>query len=150
MRNRSKKIVKTKTNVNSGEVTVVEETYSVKFSTTENYFSVFSDDISCLLSLPTKNCYRVLIRLSLMLGYDNNRIILNSDLRKEISAELKMSVLTFNATIKTLRTFKVLTGLRGTYIINPKLAWKGSIKARHNYINNISKNILKQTKGYGE
>ena len=67
--------------------------------------------------------------------FNTGRVLLNANIRSEISKELDMSTGSITNNLKALKDLNLISGEKGTFTINPQIFWKGDEKARKAFMN---------------
>ena len=69
-----------------------------------------------------------------MAQYNTGVVSITAPLKKQILAELEISLSIYTKAISMLKDAEIISGERGLYIINPKIHWKGDFKTREKLI----------------
>lgn len=144
--------------IHSTERTVYDEYGKPKIETTEKQFSyktdedsfymVFVDFVKWMYNITSVNSLKLLPKLMEIAEFNTGEITLSSGIRKKIEQQLKLSPATFTRALNDLIENDVLrkvflkevdeetgevfstTELKGQYMINPEMFWKGELKKR--------------------
>lgn len=68
----------------------------------------------------------------------NNKVLLSTGIRSELSKELNMSQSCITNNLKTLKNSELIFGEKGTFIINPKFYWRGNAEDKQIVIDEIN------------
>lgn len=67
----------------------------------------------------------------------NNKVLLSTGIRSELSKELNMSQNCITNTLKILKNSELIFGEKGTFIINPQFYWRGNEADKQHVIDEI-------------
>jgi len=117
---------------NTGEVSVIKKTFSVKTNNTEEFYITFLSGINALCGLSRNSDIKVLAMLCSIAEYNTGRVKVTSKTRKDIMDKLSMkSSQAFSNSINRLKKGSLINGERGEYEINPEYFWKGTTDERN-------------------
>ena len=111
----------------------VSKTFSVK-KESEPFFLTYSKYMSVLFNLNSISAIKLLWKMLEIAQYNTGVVSITAPLKKQILAELDISVSIYGKAINMLRDAEIISGERGLYIINPKIHWKGDFKTRERLI----------------
>lgn len=116
----------------TGEVTIVQKAYSVKSSTPEEFFLTFLSGVNAIQKLTRPSDLKVLSILCSRAEYNTGQVSITSTDRKEIMEQLGInSPQSFTNSIARLKKEKLVSGERGSFIVNPEYFWKGTTNERN-------------------
>ena len=115
----------------TGEVTSVEKTFSIKTDTQDEFFMTYIKNMSSFFKLKSIVDIKMITKFCILAEYNTGKVILASATRLEISEELEISSSQISKSINSLKGLKLITGDKGAYVINPMLFWKGQNKTRN-------------------
>ncbi|QOL26234.1 replication/maintenance protein RepL [Thalassotalea sp. LPB0316] len=93
----------------------------------EHYFSVFQTCTPLLRAL-TRQQRNVFDLFCISLGYNTNRIDLNSTIRREMADQLSISVGSLNNHLCALKKAGIIRAIgNNSFMVNPEIAFKGSL-----------------------
>lgn len=87
----------------------------------------------------------VLYKLLELANFNENKVNITTSIRKDICNSLKISNVTFSKCIKQLTDLHVLTGTKGTYIIDEGCFWKGDYRTRQQLMKSNTKITIEPT-----
>lgn len=124
----------------TGEITTLEvsKTFTTKVSQ-DSFYMTFIKFISPFYNLKSETSQKLLVWMCEHAEFNTGRVLLPTDIRKQITEELKLSNNAITNNLKKLKEFKLITGSNGVFIINPQIFWKGDLKVRETLLksNNI-------------
>ncbi len=129
--------VDTRTNEQTGETVVVENTLIRKVRSSQEFMQVYLEDYTSLLKVETITESKLLIILWAKSEYNNenttdgNRIVIIKSFKEMWAKELNVSLSTINNTLTSLvRKELLLSSGRSLYYLNPIHFFKGFLKDR--------------------
>ena len=131
MKLKSEQIV---TNTSTGEVTTIQRIFNTKVESTEEFYLTFVQVMATLMKVKSMNDIKVLTHLCVMMKYDENRVDLSVQTRKEMCDILGMHTNHVSNSLKSLKDLEIITGEKGTYFVNPVFFWKGTKATRDKLI----------------
>lgn len=116
----------------TGELGTIEnrKRYSVTIES-EPFYMVFIDYIAPLFSLTNATTKSVLSVLCTKAEFNTGKVTLSTADRNEMCEYLGINKTAISRAIKELVEKKLITGEKGTYIINPQIFWKGDLLTRN-------------------
>ena len=122
----------------TGEVIEVttQKIYSIKVNS-DKFFMTFIEMIAPVYKLKSLSDLKLMIKFCEIAEYNTGKVNISSSLRKEICQQLEMSTNSFSISLKSLKDKRLITGDKGTYIINPEIYWKGTIDVRSSMMKNL-------------
>ena len=121
----------------TGEIISTEQTkVFTKKVTSENFYMTFVDYISPLFNLKGGNCKSILVWLCSHAEYNTGKVSLTASDRQKIGELLNISNNTITNNIKILKDNKIISGEKGSFILNPQIHWKGDTETRRRLLQN--------------
>mgnify|MGYP003376405234 CR=1 FL=1 len=140
--------ITTKIDKDGGEVLDIERVVKRKVDR-DKFAMMYLKDISSILELDTKAEYKTLISLVYRASYNTNEVRVMLDVKKEISAETKISIDSVEKAIITLGRKGILIrkthegkDIRGVYILNPNFFFKGEEMERAKVITMVLQYVI--------
>lgn len=124
-------------NPDTGEIVTIEssKTFTTKI-TEDKFYMTFIDYMSPFFGLKPDSAKVLLAWLCSHAEYNTGKVSLSAADRKQICSELNISNNTITNHLRTLKNLKLIDGGKGTFIINPKIFWKGELAARKELLKN--------------
>lgn len=115
----------------SGEITTIESTksFSIPISA-ENFYMVFIGAMQGFYQIDCLTDVKVLAKLCERAEFNTGRVLLTTQVRKQIMDELKIPTQTVSNSLNRLKKLHLIEGERGTYQVNPKVFWRGDTNHR--------------------
>lgn len=110
-----------------------EKVFSIKVES-ESFYMTFVKMIAPIYKLKSISDLKILIKFCEICEFNTGKVYISSNLRKEICNELNISTNSFSISIKSLIEKNLILGEKGSYLLNPLIFWKGSIKDRNSLI----------------
>ena len=134
---KSKKVQKS-LNQQTGELLEVttENSYFLKTKAQIPFFFVFPDSIDNIFSIKSSIDLKVILKFCCMAQYNTNTVLLPTKTRKELCSFLHITPQQLSNSIANLKGKNLVTGEKGTYLINPNIFWKGSTHQRDKLLKN--------------
>ena len=98
----------------------VSKTFSVK-KESEPFFLTYSKYMSVLFNLNSISAIKLLWKMLEIAQQNTGVVSITAPLKKQILAELDISVSIYGKAINMLRDAEIISGERGLYTINPKI-----------------------------
>ncbi len=119
----------------TGEITTLEvtKTFTTKVSQ-DSFYMTFIKFISPFYNLKSETSQKLLVWMCEHAEFNTGRVLLPTDIRRQITEELKLSNNAITNNLKKLKEFKLITGSNGVFIINPQIFWKGDLKVRESLL----------------
>lgn len=115
----------------SGEVTTVSKSYSIKVDKGEDFFITFVDHMAGIFRLKSVLDIKLLAKLCSIAEFNTGKVMLPSATRKELEAELGIYPSNFSNSMGRLRKLGLVSGGKGMYELNPKVFWRGTTDERN-------------------
>lgn len=120
----------------TGEIVTVETqkvfTEQIKV---DRFYMTFIDYIAPVHKLGTGITRHLLEWMCEHAEYNTGKVLLNPDVRNAICSELNIKACQISTCIKKLKDSGIIVERgKGTYIINPKIFWKGELKKRSDFM----------------
>jgi len=124
----------------TGEVVVTETTkkFSVAVST-ESFYMTFIGAMQGIFAIENLTDVKVLAKMCERAEYNTGRVLMTSDIRKEIMKALSITPQTMSNSFARLKKLNLITGERGTYELNAHVFWKGDTNSRNNLLKSKSR-----------
>lgn len=123
----------------SGEISNIETVKKERiYIESEPFYMVFIDYISPLFNLKNGTSKAVLSLLCCRAEFNTGKVSISSADRKDICDKLDISNNVLSMSLKELNDKKLISGAKGTYIINAQIFWKGDLKTRNATIHSKS------------
>lgn len=124
-------------NPDTGELVTIEssKTFTTKISE-DKFYMTFIDYMSPIFGLKPEAAKSLLAWMCSHAEYNTGRVSLSAADRKQICGELDISNNSITNYLKTLKKLKLINGEKGTFVINPKIFWKGELAARKELLKN--------------
>lgn len=115
----------------TGEITSVEteKVFNIK-TTPETFTMMYNEYLGKLYGIKHLSDIKLITKFCEIAEYNTGRVVLSSATRDEICEQLNISKPNLSKNIKRLKEQGLITGDKGTYIIDAALFWKGDRKAR--------------------
>jgi hypothetical protein len=113
--------------------TTTQKTYSVKVDQ-DAFFMTYIKYMSVFFKLKYADDMKVLAKFCQICSFDKGIVVLSASQRKEIEEELNLLPTNFSRSLKRLKEIGLITGDKGTFVINPELYWKGNNKTRNDIL----------------
>ena len=129
-------VVKEYVDTETGEVLSYEsqKTFTQKIEK-DKFYITYIDFIAPFFKLKSAKAKDLLIWMCNNAEFNTGRVLLNANIRSEISKELDMSTGSITNNLKALKDLNLISGEKGTFTINPQIFWKGDEKARKAFMN---------------
>lgn len=115
----------------TGELSLVESEKVYTINTpTEEFFQVYCRLIGCIYKLKSINDIKLLIKFCEIAEFNTGKVLIPTPERKTLCNDLGIQNSNFSKSIKNLKDKCLLSGERGSYLINPAVFWKGEQKVR--------------------
>ena len=88
-----------------------------------------------MYDIKSASTIHVLYKLLEQSNFNSNTINVTTKMRADICNALKITSVTFTKCIKQLKEANVLSGEKGTYIIDEAIFWKGDYNTRQKLLN---------------
>ena len=134
--NFSQLVVKEYVDNETGEVLSYEsqKTFTQKIEK-DKFYITYIDFIAPFFKLKSAKAKDLLIWMCNHAEFNTGRVLLNANIRSEISKELEISAGSITNNLKALKDLNLISGEKGTFTINPQIFWKGDEKARKAFMN---------------
>ena len=134
--NFSQLVVKEYVDTETGEVLSYEsqKTFTQKIEK-DKFYITYIDFIAPFFKLKSAKAKDLLIWMCNHAEFNTGRVLLNANIRSEISKELDISAGSITNNLKALKDLNLISGEKGTFTINPHIFWKGDEKARKAFMN---------------
>ena len=134
--NFSQLVVKEYVDTETGEVLSYEsqKTFTQKIEK-DKFYITYIDFIAPFFKLKSAKAKDLLIWMCNHAEFNTGRVLLNANIRSEISKELEISAGSITNNLKALKDLNLISGEKGTFTINPQIFWKGDEKARKAFMN---------------
>lgn len=109
------------------------KTYSIKVSQESFYYS-FIENMSGIFKITAILDIKVLACFCGLAEYNTGRVLVTRSIREDIMNKLSTNDQNMSNSIKRLKGLDLLSGDKGTYQVNPKVFWKGSLDKRREVI----------------
>ena len=96
----------------------------------DSFYMTFIDYIGPIYGLKPEAIKGFLAWLCSRAEFNTGNVTLNANIRKTICKELNITNNTITNYLKKLKDAKIISGEKGSYIINPKIFWKGELGVR--------------------
>ena len=96
----------------------------------DSFYMVYIDSIGPLFNLTSASARNLLAWMCSNAEFNTGKIDISTANRKEICNKFGITNATISNNISKLKKLKLIDGDDGSYIINPKIFWKGDNKAR--------------------
>lgn len=115
----------------TGEVVSVEteKIFNIK-TTVETFTMMYNDYLGKLYGIKHLSDIKLITKFCEIAEFNTGKVVLSSATRDEICEQLDISKPNLSKNIKRLKELGLIDGDKGTYIIDPKLFWKGDRKMR--------------------
>lgn len=115
----------------TGELHLIEvqKTVGVE-TTTEEFFQVYCRLIASVYELKYADDIKILIKFCEIAEFNTGKVLIPAAERKVICEQLKMQTSNMSKSLKRLKDKDLITGEKGSYLINPAIFWKGEQKIR--------------------
>jgi hypothetical protein len=119
--------------ITTGEVirTTTEKVFNIKVENQDEFFMVYTSFMKEYLQIKRSDDLRIMSKFCMMGEYNSGKVVLSQKTREDILKELKMSKSSLSRSIKRLLDMNLISGEKGTYIINPVIFFKGSNSTRN-------------------
>lgn len=123
-------------NPETGEITTIEvaKTFTTKVSS-DSFYMTFVKFISPLYNLKSETAQKLLVWMCEHAEFNTGITYLPTEIRKQITNELKISNNSITNNLKVLKDFNLISGSNGVFTINPQIFWKGDLKVREQLLN---------------
>lgn len=113
----------------------IKKTFTIKDSS-EPFFQVYLNYISWIYGIKSVAPFKLLCKFMELAAFNKNKIdLFSKNLDKKLYDELGLSKSTFTKALTTLSELGVISGERGSYIVNEQLLWKGDKREREALLN---------------
>lgn len=126
----------------SGKVTTVRKTFSVRSKDTEEFYITFLSGLNAICELSRPSDIKILAILCSRAEFNTGRVALTSEDRKDIMKKLGVKPQAFSNSVNRLKKSNLLQGERGDYKINPQHFWKGTTDERNKLLRDKKFDIL--------
>lgn len=124
----------------TGEITVTETTKKFSIATSaETFYMTFIGAMQGIFAIENLTDVKVLAKMCERAEYNTGKVLMTSNIRKEIMDQLKITPQTMSNSCARLKKLELITGERGTYEINAQVFWKGDTNHRSAILKNKSK-----------
>ena len=126
----------------TGEIFTTSKSFSVKIDQ-DNFYMSYIENMSGFFNLKSAIDIKVLTKFCIIAEFNTGKVVLSPAERKEINEFLGISTQQLTNSISSLKKNNLITGEKGSYIINPIVFWKGNNDTRNDLIKNkkLSLNI---------
>lgn len=107
----------------------IEKIFNVPVST-ESFSFMFHDYLGPLLGIKHMSDRILLDELVKLAEFNTGEVILSTKLKNEICEKININKSNFSKNMKRLKDLNIISGDKGTYLISPKMFWKGEKKLR--------------------
>ena len=105
----------------------LHETDSKRKKEPNDFFMIFTSNINTLLTIRSVVTLKTLLYLYTISEYNTGRVLITAEVRKLMLSTLEISSQQLSNALNELKSFKLISGMHGTYHINSNVAWKGSV-----------------------
>lgn len=131
MKRLTKQFITQKVNEETGELMVVETEKHFNINvTTETFTMIYNDYLHKFYGLQHVSDLKLITKFCEIAEFNTGKVVIAPSTRDEICEELSISKPNLSKNIKRLKENGLITGDRGTYMVDPKLFWKGDRKVR--------------------
>ncbi len=115
----------------TGELSIVEteKTYNIN-TPVEEFIQIYFRLIAAIYKLNSANDIKLLIKFCEIAKYNTGVVSISTADRKQMCEDLDIHSSNFSKAIGRLKEKELLTGSKGTYLLNPAIFWKGEQKVR--------------------
>lgn len=117
----------------TGEIITTNKTYSIK-TDPENFYMTYIESLASFFKIGTILDVKVLVKFCTIAEYNSGRVLVTSEVRKEIMEFLNIDKYRLSRSIKQLRELNLITGDYGTYYLDPAVFWKGTNSMRRSLL----------------
>lgn len=133
------KEVSNKTSINIG-----------KIPNQEPFIMMYGAHLGLLRDLNSITDLKILFHLLFKVQYGTNRVSLSTGDRKELIDSLCITTAAVSNSLSNLKKAGLLTGEKGSFMINPYLFWKGENKDRKKLLKTLEHGRFAELGGRGE
>lgn len=122
-------------NPDTGEITVIDtaKTFTAKI-TEDKFYMTFIDFIGPIFGLKPDSAKVLLIWMCEHAEFNTGKVDLTTATRKQISTETGLSNNSITNYLKKLKELNIISGEKGSYILNPQIFWKGDLATRREFL----------------
>jgi len=117
----------------TGEIVTTNKTYSIK-TDPENFYMTYIESLASFFKINNILDVKVLVKFCAIAEYNSGRVLVTSEVRKEIIEFLNIDKYRLSRSIKQLKEIGLITGDYGTYYLDPDVFWKGTNSMRRSLI----------------
>ena len=132
--------VKETFDLNTGELTKIEKSYSIKSKDEEAFFMVFDGSINGMIENSSTDISLMFILCS-MIEYNESMVVLSPETRNRLMSDLKVGKQALSNSLSRLKKKKFIYGNRNDYTVNPFLFWRGTTNGRRAFIKKNSSKL---------
>ena len=119
------------TDINTGEVCETRKIIAIKKAKGDSFFQMYADNLLYFLDIEPGTARKVAGYLFKEAKYDEGYVDISPYLRGKMLEELGITYETYRKCIKTLCEKEIIYNQgKGRYLINPNIAWRGSLESR--------------------
>ncbi len=96
----------------------------------EHFFITYLDSIGRLYGIKNVSDRNLIDKFAELAEFNTGRVQLTTQTREDICEQLSISKPNLSKNIKRLKDAGLITGDKGSYILDPRVFWKGDAKAR--------------------
>lgn len=126
----------------TGEVTVIEKTFSIKKAPQDEFFMTYIQNMKGFFNINSIVDVKILGSFCTIAEYNTGKVGLYSAIRKRICSDLGIAQSQLSRSITSLKKLNLITGSDGEFFINPMVFWKGDNKRRSEVIKDRGLQIL--------
>lgn len=116
----------------TGEVKIVEvqKLQTIKVDSEDKFFAIYYNMLKTFYQIKYIKDVLLLIKLTQLANYNTGEVELSAKKRDELCTELDLRKPHLSTALKRLTELELISGERGSYVINPAIFWKGDAKTR--------------------
>ena len=132
-------IVQEVLDIETGELirTTTQKVYSSKINS-ESFFMTFIEAIAPIYKLKSATDLKLIIKFCEIAEFNTGKVIISSSLRKDICEQLGISNNQYSISLKSIKEKGIVTGDKGTFVLNPSIYWKGTVKSRESIMKDFT------------
>lgn len=147
---RKLKHIQERIDVETGEIKTLTKTFSVKSTSTEEFYITFLSGLNAICELGRPSDIKVLALLCAKAEFNTGIVRLSTADRGIILDKLRCSTSAFSNSISRLKTAGLVSGESGNFEINPHCFWKGTTDERNRLLRDKQMDINLKFKMYAK
>jgi hypothetical protein len=113
-----------------GEMFETVKHFSIKVDTPEAFYMTYIQAMSSYFKIKSALDYKVLAKLCCNSRFNTGTVDVSMAMRKHWCEEFEVSTQNISNSLKRLIDLKLISGGKGSYVINPSVYWKGDSDTR--------------------